>query len=207
MRTDDLTPGDMTRFMLELSTNFGGKKDLEGKGDLWLKHFERYPLGIMRRVVDRLLAEDSKYFPTLGHALAIAKELTPDDTWRDDSPRSRYRRWEENPWATVITLDRDRRDCTSAPCPICQSVIQFSDRGAVIVHDQLRHKEGGVPYSNIGRPEWFDLGPTPEPARKQGPQLPPPRWRTLPEPTTGPTALNQAIQETQAAVLAEGSPQ
>lgn len=182
VRADDLAPGDMAKFMLELSTNFGGKKDLQAKTDLWYRKLERYPLGVVERVIDRLLAEDSKYFPTLGHALTIAKELVPPDHWRDDSPRTRFLTWEKDPWATVGSLDGDRIFCTSAPCPICDSVIQFSPRGAVIVHDPKRHQEANTPYSNIGRDEWFKLGPAPTAPPRLKITVPAQSYRTMQEP-------------------------
>ena len=73
--------------------------------------------------------------------------------------QDQYRRWERDPWATIESLDHDRTLCTSAPCPVCGAVIQYSDRGAVIVHEDRPHLLAGVSYSNIGNPKWFEMGP------------------------------------------------
>ena len=165
MDADRLTLPDMSRLMRKLAANFGGKKDLEEKADLWYDKLERYPLSVVERVVSRLLDEEHQYFPTVGRAVALARELNytapgaPTDHAPPQTLAERYREWERDPWATIQTLDHDRVLCTSAPCPVCGSVIQYSDRGAVIVHDRRRHTEAAIGYGNIGNPKWFEMGP------------------------------------------------
>lgn len=157
----DLGPLDMAGMMQELATNFGNKKDLAKKSDLWYDKLQRYPLAVVRRVVDRLLCEDTKYWPTLGHALAVARELAPTVDVAVKTPRLAFHDWERDPWANVHTLDHDRLLASSLPCPICGSVVQFASRGAVIVHDDAMHTEARVSYSNFGKMEWFSM-PAPE---------------------------------------------
>lgn len=164
----DLTPIAMAQMMEELAVNFGNKKDLRKRSDQWYDHFQRYPETVVRRVISRLLSEDTKYWPTLGHAMAVARELAPEFVSDTKSPRAGYAAWERDPWGKIKNLDHAPMLCTSDPCPVCGSVIQFSSRGAVIVHDRQRHEEARLPYSNIGRKEWFSMEPPvyPEPKKR-----------------------------------------
>ena len=187
--TRNLTPHDMGELMAKLATNFGGKKDLEAKSDLWYEKLQYYPLDIVRRVVERLLATETNYFPKIGQAIALAKEMAPDSNRAGPSPRSAMREWETDPWAKVSDLESDKRLCTSAPCPVCGSTVQFSDRGAVVVHDDAMHAEARVSYSNMGNPKWFSM-PPPQ-------QLPAPKQKLLPR------TPNPYAQPEPAAPLAE----
>jgi hypothetical protein len=78
----------------------------------------------------------------------------------DQSLAARMQRWVADPFAEVTwTAEEARGAMRSKPCPVCESVMAWSPRGYVIVHDQQRHREAKVGYSNIGRTEWFDMGP------------------------------------------------
>jgi hypothetical protein len=110
----------------------------------------------------------------------------------DQSLTAQMRRWESDPWAQIQSLDDDRTDCRSAPCPVCGSVIVFSHRGMVITHDDTRHREVSVSYSNMGRAAWLDMPPMTEPEPKK--RL---RTQTFPSPTMRePTHIGQMLKTT-----------
>lgn len=166
MHTNQLTHGDMAGLMQKLAVNFGGKRDLEAKAELWYEKLRRYPLDVVQRVVDRLLTEEHQFFPMLGRAVKLAREMAPVTGSGEGSLAGAMQKWEADPWGTVGTLESDRQECKSSPCPACGSVVVFSDRGAVIVHDDQRHRETRISYSNMGKAEWFEMGPVPEPVRR-----------------------------------------
>jgi hypothetical protein len=169
-----VTPHDIAELMAKLATNFGGKKDLEAKAELWYEKLQWYPYDVVKRVVDRLLATETNYFPKIGQAIALAKEMAPEYAIRSGpTPKAAMAEWERDPWGSLASIpDSDRLLCTSAPCPVCGSTVQFSDRGAVIVHDAAMHQEAKVGYSNLGNPDWFRMGPPPA-------KIPPPPKRLL----------------------------
>jgi hypothetical protein len=172
MDTLRLQPSDMIRLMEKLATNFGGKRDLAAKADLWYDRLQKFPLAVVEQVVDQLLAEDRQYFPQVGRALALARAQAPDIA----SPaKIQMRQWEDDPWAGKRHLEADTPDFNawkaddlpSDPCPVCGECIRFSPRGPQIEHLDYPHTVARVSYSNEGKKEWWEIGPLPElPARK-----------------------------------------
>lgn len=159
---------DMTELMVDLANNFGMKKDLEARTALYYRKLERFPVEVVRKAVDRVLDETHKYFPLVGHIKAYCVEIERELGIVDTSPRATMAKWEADPFSEVVS------GTDSDPCPVCGSIYRFSTRGQVIVHDDVRHTEAHLSYSNAGRPEWFEMPPPsfPEPRRKLK-QLPP----------------------------------
>lgn len=141
--------------------------------------------------VDRLIRESDRYpkASTLRKLAQTCPMLANGN--HDDSLRARMVRWEADPWATVASLKDDKQGCRSSPCPVCGSVVLFSDRGAVVVHDDRRHSEAQVAYSNCGKTEWFTMAAPvlPESKRQISTKIMNP-YRTLKEPTR----IGQAIE-------------
>lgn len=139
--------------MAKLAANFGGKKDLEARTELYFEKLERFPLEVVQKAVDRTLDETHKYFPLVGHIKAHCVEAEQDLGLVDDSPRAHMRAWEADPYRHVVS------GAGSDPCPVCGETLVFSPRGIVIVHNDEKHIEAKISYSNVGRPEWFNMGP------------------------------------------------
>lgn len=177
--TDKLALWRMAELMDTMATNFGGKKDLSRKAELWYEMLKRYPQSVVERAINRILSEEHKYFPVVGLALKYCREIAPELAGTNDQ-QVKMRAWETDPWAMIGSLDADPVLCSSAPCPVCGSVIQFAPRGATIVHDDQVHREARIGYSNIGRPEWWQMGP---------PVMPPSR-KDLPKDSPTPLAAS-----------------
>jgi hypothetical protein len=170
LRPGDLTPTDMAELMQKLASNFGGKKDLEARTSTYYEKLERFPVDVVRRAVDRVLDETHKYFPLVGHIKKHCVEIEQELGIVDDSPRARQREWEANPWADVEWTALERQgEMPSSPCPTCGALLEWSPRGWVVVHDDEKHAAAKLGYSNVGRPEWWNLGPPVMPPSKKSP--------------------------------------
>lgn len=160
-----ISPVAMTRLLGRLTAAMGRPMS-DAKVEVQAKEYAAAMGGLpeyaVEWAVDRAIRECSRY-PKAAELRTMAKQCPQLlNGNHDQSIQARMREWERDPWATVANLDGDRTACTSAPCPVCGSVMRYSHRGAVITHDDQRHREARVSYSNIGRREWLLMGPLPE---------------------------------------------
>lgn len=161
--------------MLRLVTNFGGKKDLEAKNDLYYDKLKRFPLAIVEAAVERTIDAGGEYFPKVHKVVNHAKEVERERAGVDDSPRAQMRAWETDPFEGVVYDTPEKlAACPSRPCPVCEAVLIMSPRGYVIRHDDAKHTEAQVSYCNVGRVEWFEMGPPVMPGPKKRDQVPKP---------------------------------
>lgn len=194
-----VNPSNMMRQLGRLSAALG-KPFTDAKLEVQATEYSRamgsLPEYAVEWAVDRAVRDSTKY-PKAAELRNLAKQCPMlANGNHDDSLRARMQRWEQDPWAGIESLDHDKTECTSQPCPVCGTPIRFSSRGAVIVHDRQRHTEAGAPYSNIGREAWFKMpAPVyPEPKKRLRPRTPNP-FPALREPTPIAEALAPHISE------------
>lgn len=170
MLTDRLTPADLRSLLDRLATNFGGKRDLEAKCDLYFNELRDLPRHAVEEAVRRAIREGTSYFPKVAELRRYASEILKETRSDKSSIRAQYREWEIDPWGPESAN-------ASLPCPVCGVVMEWSPRGLVIVHNDEKHTTARCSYSNIGNPAWFTMGPVvPTPPRK------PPRQEGPPQP-------------------------
>lgn len=186
-----LTSERMGEMLADLCAAFGKPYGVSAKRmiDVYLRVVGDYPPAAVEWAVAAASRESEK-FPRpvkLRELCARSPYERPGGTSLADEMRA----WESNPWIGVDLPSGDR-PCRSNPCPVCGSVVEFSDRGAVIVHDDRQHIERRISYSNLGRSEWFEMGPPVMPEKpKARPSVVPIAWATLNEsmPARKPSAL------------------
>ena len=153
-----LTTDRMGGLLADLCGAFGKPYGASAKRmvDVYLRALSDYPSAAVEWAVSAASREGDR-FPRPNKLRELCAR-SPFERPSGTSLRDDMRAWETDPWAGV-ELPQGDTACMSAPCPVCESVIVFSNRGAVVVHDDRRHLERRISYSNIGRPEWLTMAP------------------------------------------------
>ena len=151
----------MTRLLGRMTAAMGkpfSDAKVEAQATEYARAMGNLPEYAVEWAVERTIKDSDKYpkASTLRKLAHTCPHLANGN--HDNSLRAQMRRWEQDPWAEIDSLSGDGMACTSTPCPVCQSVIVFSHRGAVIVHADQPHTEAQVSYSNLGRAEWLTMG-------------------------------------------------
>jgi hypothetical protein len=124
--------------------------------DVYLRAVGDYPGAAVEWAVAAASREGDK-FPRPNKLRELCAR-SPFEKPNGTSLRDEMHAWEADPWAGVDLPPNDK-ECRSSPCPVCASVVVFSERGAVVVHADGIHRENRISYSNMGRPEWLGMGP------------------------------------------------